>query len=111
MNPITHCLSQFANSVVVFTLAMGTALAQTEPAKISSEIGDPARWYQEDLTPHARFQTSKKEAAAAYKEAVIDCKQLELSSRSNCMHDARSQMMQDVESAKKKLMPNTPNGK
>ena len=103
MKPIMHYVAHLVSSMVFSTLAVGIAFAQMPPAKTSSEIGDPARWYQEDLTPHARFQTSKKEAEAAYKEAVIDCKQLELAKRSNCMRDARSQMLQDVEAAKKKL--------
>ena len=111
MKPIKHRLIQFSSGVVFFALSMGAAMAQTSPSKTSSETGDPARWYQEDLTPQARFQTSKKEADAAYKDAVTDCKQLEASSRATCLRDARSQWMQDIETAKKKLSSDNSNSR
>lgn len=108
MKPISQCFCKFASAIVLCSLTTGAALAQTPPATSTSQTGDPARWYQEDLTPQARFQTSKKEAEAAYKEATIECKQLELANRSKCMRDARAQMTHDLESAKNKASTTKP---
>jgi delta 1-pyrroline-5-carboxylate dehydrogenase len=55
---------------------------------------DPARWYQEDTTPRAHFQTSQKEAGAAYKEALDDCKREERTARAEraaCLRRAATQ--------------------
>jgi hypothetical protein len=57
----------------------------------SMQDRDPARWYQEDTTPRAHFQTSQKEAGAAYKEALADCKREDRSARSEravCLRQA-----------------------
>ncbi len=104
MKPITQYLPQLAGSFFLIAIAMSPVIAQGLPAKSHQETDDPARWYQEDLTPQARFQTSKKEAEAAYKEAVVECKQLAPANRGNCLSDARNQLVHDLESAKKKTL-------
>jgi hypothetical protein len=105
MKYLAHYLPQLAGSFILCGLTMSTALAHGAPLTNSADAGDPERWYQEDLTTLARFQNSKKEADAAYKEAVIECKILELENRSNCIRDARTQLLRDIEMAKKKLRP------
>lgn len=102
MKPITQYLPQLAGSFFLIAVTMNTVIAQDVPAKSAQETGDPARWYQEDLTPQARFQSSKKEVEAAYKEAVVECKQLAPANRGNCLSDARAQLVHDIEIAKKK---------
>ncbi|MES2046849.1 MAG: hypothetical protein V4447_00495 [Pseudomonadota bacterium] len=108
MKLYTHYLPQFASSIVLCAMTMSAALAQGVPPTSGTEAGDPARWYQEDVTPQARFLSSKKEADAAYKEAVTECKKLEPAYRSNCIREARAQLMQDIDSAKKKLLSRAP---
>lgn len=102
MKNLTHYFPLLASGIMLCSLTMSVALAQGVVAT-SPGADSPARWFQEDLTPQARFQTSKKEADAAYKEAVIDCKQQVPANRSNCLRDARAQLIQDLESAKKKM--------
>lgn len=103
MKNLTHYFPHLAAGIMLYSLTMSAAFAQGVVATSSAEADSPARWFQEDLTPQARFQTSKKEADAAYKEAVIECKQLVSANRSNCLRDARAQLIQDLESAKKKM--------
>ena len=107
MKHLTHYLPKLASGIVLCTLTMNVVLAQGVAPVTGTDAIDPARWYQEDLTPQARYQNSKKEADAAYKEAVIECKLLELANRNNCIRDARAQLVQDIESAKKKMLSPT----
>ena len=104
MTSTTRNLSSVASSFFFFVLTMGAAFAQTLSVNSIAETTDPARWYQEDLTPQARLQTAKKDVDAAYKEAAIDCKKLAPSNRNSCVRDARAQWAQDLESAKKKAL-------
>ena len=104
MTSTTRNLSSVASSLIFFLLTVGAAFAQTLSDNSIAETADPARWYQEDLTPQARFQTAKKEVDAAYKEAAIECKKLAPANRSSCVRDARTQWAQDLESAKKKTL-------
>lgn len=86
---------------VVLALATQSAFA----VRVSSEQGaDPARWYVEDATPQAKFQTMKKEVDAAYKEAMTECKAMPAADRGACMKDARAIFQADMASAKSVLM-------
>lgn len=84
----------------VCVLAMQTGWAQGLAPNNYSQAGDPARWYQEDTTPRARFQTLKKEAGAAYQEALAECKKVERTTRAACMQEARAIFKQDMTDAK-----------
>ena len=84
----------------VCTLALQARWAQGLAPESHSRTSDPARWYQDDTTPRARFQTLKKEAGAAYQEAVTDCKRAERASRATCMQEARTLFEQDMTAAR-----------
>ena len=87
-----------AIGAAVCTLAMHAGWAQAPDSNM--QAGDPPRWYQEDTTPHARFQTLKKEIGAAYQEALVECKKAERVARAACMQEARAQFEQDMAGAR-----------
>jgi hypothetical protein len=64
---------------------------------------DPARWTIEDTTPQAHYQTLKKEAGAAYQEALAECKRQYGSEKAGCLREARTNFQVDMENAKKAL--------
>lgn len=82
----------------LLALAPLTASAtRTQPVK------DPARWYIEDKTPQARFQTSMKEVNAAYQEALVECKKKSSPEKSACLQEARKNFQADMAAAKMTL--------
>jgi hypothetical protein len=81
----------------------GIALAQ----HMATQPGDPERWYRPNVTPVDRHQAAMKEAAAALKEALGDCREQASSSRSACMREAREQQRKDVGSANARLAEET----
>lgn len=84
----------------VYALAMHASWAQSPAPGNSMQAGDPARWYQEDMTPRARLQTSTKEAGAAYREAQKECRTTGRASRAACMKDARAMYEQALAEAR-----------
>lgn len=62
-----------------------------------------SRQLMEDKTPQARYQTSRKEANAAYQEALAECKKMQSGERSGCMKEARSNLQNDLAEAKRSL--------
>ena len=88
---------------VVLCLSSGYAMGQSIlTAQLSEET--PARWYQADLTPQARFLNSKKEAEAAYKEATTACRELPKSDQKQCQSEAQSQRINDIALARKTMV-------
>jgi hypothetical protein len=81
----------------------GIALAQ----HMSAQPGDPERWYRPNVTPMDRHQTAMKEAAAALKEALGDCREQAAPGRSACMREAREQQRKDVGLANARLAEET----
>lgn len=81
-------------------LAMQSGWAQGSAMNSGTQASDPPRWYQEDMTPSARFQTLKKEAGAALKEAQIECNNAGRASRSACLQEARSVYEHDMAAAR-----------
>lgn len=61
---------------------------------------DPDRWFKEDATAQARYQTSTKEAHAAYREAVKDCRTMKGSERTACVKEANANLQADLAAAK-----------
>lgn len=57
----------------------------------------------EDKTPQTRYQTSSKEANAAYQEAIAECRRMQGGERSECMKEARSNLQNDLAEAKRTL--------
>lgn len=58
--------------------------------------GDPARWSQPDANEAQRLRTLHKEAAAAYQEAKVGCRQEPIGSRKRCMDEARATYEKDL---------------
>jgi len=93
--------------IVAMALALagttGMALAQ----HLASQPGDPDRWYQPNVTPMDRHQSAMKEAAAALKDALDDCRQQATPGRSACMREAREQQRKDIGQANARLSEET----
>lgn len=102
MNQTIQNIIRMTASAVIIGLTISTSMAQALVPSDIADAGDPARWYQEDLTARAIFQTSKKDVDAAYKEAVISCKQADRRDRTTCAQEARAQWALDLDKAKKK---------
>ncbi|RJF99154.1 hypothetical protein [Noviherbaspirillum saxi] len=62
-----------------------------------------ARQTVEDRTPQAQFQTSKREANAAYQEALAECKKMRGTDRNKCMSEAKTNLQNDLAEARKAL--------
>ena len=100
MQPITRHFFRTTIGTAVCLFAMHSSWAQGPAADIGTQASDPQRWYQEDMTPRARFQTLKKEAGAALQEAKIECKSAARAARAACMQEARSVFEQDMAAAR-----------
>lgn len=70
-------------------------MGQPGPAPVS-QPGDPKQWHKEDRTPAEKQQTARKEAAAAYNEALKDCKTRPQGERASCNQEARTQFNSDT---------------
>lgn len=103
MQRITHSILTSMIGTFAFVVAANGAWAQAVPTDRDAQAGDPARWYQEDITPRDRYQTSKKEAGAAHREAQSQCKNVERISRPVCMQEARNMLERDLNAAKMQL--------
>ena len=99
--PIQYFLRTLAGAAVC-ALAMQAGWAQDVAPDNGAQTDGPARWYQEDVTPRAHFQTSKKEMGAAYKEALVECKKADRTVRTACMREAGAQFEQDLTNARQK---------
>jgi len=62
--------------------------------------GDPARWYQPDVTASDHYRTAMKEAGAALKEALDECRPQARAEREACVREARERYRADVETAR-----------
>ena len=60
--------------------------------------GDPARWTQPDANAAQRLRTLRKEAAAAYQEAKVGCREEPIGARKRCMNEARAAYEKDLAS-------------
>lgn len=89
----------------LLSLLIVAASATVVTSSIAENLGDvdPPRWTHEDMTPQARYQTSKKEADAAYRAAVAECKAMSRADRNSCMREARDNHQADLSEAKRRL--------
>jgi hypothetical protein len=74
-------------------------------AASAAEPGDPSRWYKADRSHAEKVATSRKEAHAAYKEAVDECKKLDRQDRSVCVAEAKAQLKRDLDYAQRQPEP------
>jgi len=73
----------------------------------AAEAGDPPRWYKPDVTQEERVATSRKEAFAAYKEALQECARLDRNERGTCIAEAKATLQHDLEYAQRRRAPQT----
>jgi hypothetical protein len=70
------------------------AAEQGAPAK------DPTRWYSADVTPQQQAATSRKEAQAAYQEALAACRAAARGERQACIKEAKDNLKTDLDAAR-----------
>jgi len=76
------------------------ALARHQAEELAK--GDPARWFQEDVTPAEKLRTGTKEAAAALRENQADCKKLSGTDRRDCLLQAQQTYREEMAHARQK---------
>lgn len=78
---------------------IGTASAIAMAGRVSESLakgaitqpGDLPRWQRQDATPMERYKAAWKGAAAAMKETIEGCRELEKPRQSTCIRLAREQ--------------------
>ncbi|MBG7622542.1 hypothetical protein I5R65_23960 [Herbaspirillum sp. AP02] len=83
--PLPACLAALT------ILCAGAAHAAPQ----SQSNGDPARWYQTADTPKERLRNLNQETAAAYAEALSDCKAQRGKQARNCRKEAAAARKDD----------------
>ena len=78
-------------------LAALPAFAQNAPGP---QPGDPARWFQPDVSASDHYRTAMKEAGAALKEALDECRTQARDVRDACVREARERYRGDVAQAR-----------
>lgn len=66
-----------------------------------SAPGDPKQWRTPDVTPAQQYATARKEAAAAYSEALKQCRTMSSADRAHCQADAKATLNSDLAAAKR----------
>ncbi|SNS36577.1 hypothetical protein SAMN06265795_102394 [Noviherbaspirillum humi] len=70
-----------------------------------------ARQMVPDSTPQQRYNTSRKEAQAAYQEALAACRSMSAGERTSCMKEAKQNLQSDLAYAKDAMKnPDTASG-
>lgn len=82
-------------------------LAASPGAYSETDAQQEARQMKEDLTPQARYNTSRKEANAAYSEALRMCRSMTGTERDDCQQEARSNLRNDLAQARQTLSSET----
>jgi hypothetical protein len=94
------------NSKHALALTLFIASLAALPASAGDAVPTPkdeARWDTPDTTPQQRYETARKEAAAAYQQALADCKALSGAEKSSCVKEAKANFEHDSAEAKKVL--------
>jgi hypothetical protein len=86
--------------LILMAACLGNANAQEN--RELTPAGEPARWFQEEMTPVAYFKTLKKEAEAVYQESAIACKRMDSARRNECLRAAKDTLQQDMAAARQK---------
>jgi hypothetical protein len=87
-------------TITILSFAAMAAIAYDPPPDAIAQPGDPARWYKPADTPQKLYHTAMKEAAAALKIAIDDCRQEAKADRRACVSEARRVYNDDVAAAK-----------
>lgn len=88
---------------VVMALILGSAFAFPTLAASPATSKAEAAQTTEDFSPQAQYKLSQKEAHAAYRMNVNDCKSMSGKEKTSCMKDAKTQLREDLASAKSQL--------
>lgn len=80
-------------------MLMASCNAQAPPFNTVEQPGDPARWYQEEMTPRGYLLTLKKEAHAVHDASVKECRQLNPGDKQACKKSANEQLKKDLADA------------
>lgn len=91
MKSMTLCMGAMA-------LAVAATVTVAAHGESFSQPGDPSRWYEPSDTPAKRYAQHMKEAGAALKEAIAECRNLP--ARTECEREARSQYRIDTARAR-----------
>jgi hypothetical protein len=96
MKFLLHSESRQVASVLLMLAICSTAHAagQGAPAK------DPSRWYTPDATPQQQAGTSRKEAQAAFQEAIAACRVVARGERQACIKEAKDNLKDDLNAAR-----------
>ncbi|GAC1420933.1 MAG: hypothetical protein NVSMB6_22580 [Burkholderiaceae bacterium] len=92
---------RLAPGMLSLMLATGAAVAPVSIWAQEAGVKDPARWYTDLTTPQDRFQNARKEAAAAYQQALGECKSQRGAAAIACKKEARKNFDTDLMEAKK----------
>lgn len=84
----------------ILPLAIVVAAIPAHAARNSASTAE-AKQTTEDTSPQAQYQRSKREAQAAYQEALTSCKKMRGTERNSCMKEAKSNLQGDLAEAKK----------
>lgn len=82
------------------------SMQRGQPASMTSSEPVTAAEKQQlvqSFTPQARYNLAKREAQAAYGEAVKECKSMSGAERSSCTKEARANLQQDLAYAKRQM--------
>lgn len=96
------------NKSLILALLLACAAGSAGAAGRGDQAGgasmdkDPARWYHEDMSPQARYENARKEAAAAQQEAIKGCREAHdmAAGTKACVKAAHDQYRQDLEYAR-----------
>lgn len=86
-------------AVAIVAASFGFTAQADDPLR---EPGDPARWYIPADTPAQKYAVAMKEAGAALKEALEECRRAAVD-RKACETQARAQWRHDMQRARAHL--------
>lgn len=96
MKPLLYRESrQVASALLMLAICLPAhAAEQGAPAK------DPSRWFTPDATPQQQASTSRREAQAAYQEAIAACRVVARGERPACIKEAKDNLKDDLNAAR-----------
>jgi hypothetical protein len=101
--PLTRSLLHTAIGLVLCVQLLPTSIAADNAHHGTAQQSEPARWTQQDTSSSRDYlATLKKEAAAAYRINMSECKTMKGKARSNCEKEAREIHKQDLKDAELK---------
>lgn len=91
---------------ILYPIILLTGMFAGSFASAQSSMGSPppskaeAMQLSQDMSPQARSQLARREAHAAYKEAMSACKSMDKAERKDCSSEARANLNKDLKYAK-----------